>query len=102
MAQIKEGLAKSGSCYTADFQTNGKGQHGRVWESTQGQNLLCTYILELKQLDSTKTGRQPIKLAFQQPLHLAFEPFLMDLAKGRPKSSDQMISIGVTERQGVS
>jgi len=54
MGQIKEGLAKSGSCYTADFQTHGKGQHGRVWESSKGQNLLCSYILELKTLDTSK------------------------------------------------
>ena len=54
MAQIKEGLAKSGSCYTADFQTKGKGQHGRIWESSKGQNLLCSYILELKTLDALK------------------------------------------------
>jgi len=54
MAQIKEGMAKSGSCFRADYQTHGKGQHGRVWESSNGQNLLCSYILELKTLDISK------------------------------------------------
>lgn len=37
MEQVHQGLAISGSCYTADFQTNGKGQHGRVWESEKGK-----------------------------------------------------------------
>ena len=54
MAQIKEGMAKSGSCFRADYQTHGKGQHGRVWESSNGQNLLCSYILELKTLNISK------------------------------------------------
>jgi len=51
MEQIRLGQAISGSCYTTPFQTQGKGQHGRVWESEKGQNLLCTYVLELKQLN---------------------------------------------------
>lgn len=52
MEQIKQGLAYSGSCYRADYQTGGKGQHGRVWESNPGENLLCTYVLDLKQVKS--------------------------------------------------
>ena len=51
MEQIRLGQAISGSCYTTPFQTQGKGQHGRVWESEKGLNLLCTYVLELKQLN---------------------------------------------------
>jgi BirA family biotin operon repressor/biotin-[acetyl-CoA-carboxylase] ligase len=47
-------MAVSGSCYRADFQTQGKGQHGRVWDSESGQNLLCSYVLELKSLNPTK------------------------------------------------
>ena len=54
MEQIKAGKAISGSCYTTPFQTHGKGQHGRVWESEKGQNLLCSYVLELKSLNSSK------------------------------------------------
>ena len=42
MDQVHKGLALSGSCYTADFQTAGKGQHGRNWESEKGQNLIWT------------------------------------------------------------
>lgn len=54
MEQIKAGKAISGSCYNTLFQTHGKGQHGRVWESEKGQNLLCSYVLELKSLNPAK------------------------------------------------
>lgn len=54
MEQIKAGKAISGSCYNTPFQNHGKGQHGRVWESEKGQNLLCSYVLELKSLNPTK------------------------------------------------
>ena len=54
MEQIKAGRAISGSCYNTPFQTHGKGQHGRVWESEKGQNLLCSYVLELKSLNPAK------------------------------------------------
>jgi BirA family biotin operon repressor/biotin-[acetyl-CoA-carboxylase] ligase len=54
ISQVHERLAVSGSCYRADFQTQGKGQHGRVWGSEPGQNLLCSYVLELKSLNPAK------------------------------------------------
>ena len=54
ISQVHERLAVSGSCYRADFQTKGKGQHGRVWGSEPGQNLLCSYVLELKSLNPSK------------------------------------------------
>ena len=54
ISQVHQRMAVSGSCYRADFQTQGKGQHGRVWDSESGQNLLCSYVLELKSLNPTK------------------------------------------------
>lgn len=54
ISQVREQLAVSGSCYRADYQTQGKGQHGRVWDSEGGKNLLCSYVLELKSLNPTK------------------------------------------------
>ncbi len=85
MAQIKEGLAKSGSCYRADFQTQGKGQHGRVWESSKGQNLLCTYILELKQLDSTKKWVPEHQIGFSAAIALGIRDFYDALTNGDTK-----------------
>ena len=54
ISQVHQRMAVSGSCYRADFQTQGKGQHGRVWDSEPGENLLCSYVLELKSLNPSK------------------------------------------------
>ena len=75
MDQIKEGLAKSGSCYTADFQTHGKGQHGRTWESSKGQNLLCSYILELKKLDAHKNWAPTDQIGFSAAIAIGVRAF---------------------------
>ena len=80
MGQIKEGLAKSGSCYTADFQTHGKGQHGRVWESSKGQNILCSYILELKTLDTLKNWTPTDQIGFSAAIALGARAFFAAFA----------------------
>ena len=46
MEQIRNGQAISGSAYLADFQTKGKGQMHKFWESEAGQNILISYALE--------------------------------------------------------
>jgi len=85
MAQIKAGLAKSGSCYTADFQTNGKGQHGRVWESSKGQNLLCSYILELNTLDALKNWTPADQIGFSAAIALGARAFFAAFAGSETK-----------------
>ena len=85
MAQIKAGLAKSGSCYTADFQTNGKGQHGRIWESSKGQNLLCSYILELKTLDTLKNWTPTDQIGFSAAIALGARAFFAAFAGSKTK-----------------
>jgi len=85
MAQIKAGLAKSGSCYTADFQTNGKGQHGRVWESNKGQNLLCSYILELNTLDALKNWTPTDQIGFSAAIALGARAFFAAFAGSETK-----------------
>jgi len=85
MAQIKEGLAKSGSCFRADYQTHGKGQHGRVWESTQGQNLLCSYILELKEVDSLKNWSPKDQIGFSAAIALGIRAFFDAYTNGDTK-----------------
>jgi len=85
MTQIKEGLAKSGSCYTADFQTNGKGQHGRVWESSKGQNLLCSYILELNTLDALKKWTPADQIGFSAAIALGARAFFAAFAGSETK-----------------
>jgi BirA family biotin operon repressor/biotin-[acetyl-CoA-carboxylase] ligase len=78
-------LAKSGSCYTADFQTNGKGQHGRVWESTKGQNLLCSYILELNTLDALKNWTPADQIGFSAAIALGARAFFAAFAGSETK-----------------
>ena len=85
MDQIKQGLAKSGSCYTADFQTNGKGQHGRVWESAKGQNLLCSYILELNTLDALKNWTPADQIGFSAAIALGARAFFASFAGEQTK-----------------
>ena len=85
MAQIRAGLAKSGSCYTADFQTNGKGQHGRVWESSKGQNLLCSYILELNTLDTLKNWTPADQIGFSAAIALGVRAFFAAFAGSETK-----------------
>jgi BirA family biotin operon repressor/biotin-[acetyl-CoA-carboxylase] ligase len=85
MAQIRAGLAKSGSCYTADFQTNGRGQHGRVWESSKGQNLLCSYILELNTLDALKNWTPADQIGFSAAIALGARAFFAAFAGSETK-----------------
>lgn len=75
MAQIKEGLAMSGSCFRADYQTHGKGQHGRIWESSKGQNILCSYILELGKLDDLKKWTPTDQIGFSAAIALGIRAF---------------------------
>jgi len=91
MAQIKEGLAKSGSCYTADFQTNGKGQHGRIWESSKGQNLLCSYILELKTLDALKNWTPTDQIGFSAAIALGARAFFAAHRKPSKRSGMDLV-----------
>ena len=85
MAQIKEGMAKSGSCFRADYQTHGKGQHGRVWESSKGQNLLCSYILELKTLDKSKKWAPTDQNGFSAAIALGARTFFDAYTNGDTK-----------------
>ncbi len=85
MAQIKKGLAKSGSCFCADYQTHGKGQHGRIWESNKGQNLLCSYILELKELEPHKKWEPRDQIGFSAAIALGIRAFCDAYTKGETK-----------------
>ena len=85
MAQIKAGLAKSGSCFRADYQTHGKGQHGRIWESSKGQNILCSYILELEKLDDLKKWTPTDQIGFSAAIALGIRAFFEAHTNGDTK-----------------
>lgn len=78
IAQIHEGLAISGSCYTTQFQTNGKGQQGKKWASEPGQNLLCSYVLGVKQLKEAGIIANSLNLQQQFGLSVAIALGLTD------------------------
>ena len=85
MAQIKAGLAKTGSCFRADYQTHGKGQHGRVWESSKGQNMICSYILELKNLDVLKKWTPTDQMGFSAAIAVGARTFFAAFAGSETK-----------------
>jgi BirA family biotin operon repressor/biotin-[acetyl-CoA-carboxylase] ligase len=80
ISQVHQQLAVSGSCYRADYQTQGKGQHGRVWDSELGQNLLCSYVLELKSLDPTKNWGPEDQKGLSAAVAIGAKAFFKDQA----------------------
>lgn len=42
---IEKGNAKEGTLITADYQTHGRGQYGRNWDSQIGQNVIMSLVL---------------------------------------------------------
>src|SRR3954470_4845778 len=44
-AELAHDPASAGTVVTADLQTRGRGQHGRVWESPPGANVLLSALL---------------------------------------------------------
>ena len=54
MGIVHAGLAKHGMAWFAHDQTEGRGQQGKIWESTAGQNIALSIVL------------QPAKLFFQK------------------------------------
>ena len=43
---LKDKILDVGSVIMADFQTKGKGQRGKEWQSEPGENLLCSMIVQ--------------------------------------------------------
>jgi BirA family transcriptional regulator, biotin operon repressor / biotin---[acetyl-CoA-carboxylase] ligase len=85
MDLVHKGLALSGSCIRAHFQTQGKGQHGRNWESSAGLNLLCSYILELKQLNPVKIWAPSDQIGFSAAIALGVRSFFEGFARANTK-----------------
>lgn len=54
--------AQHGTAFLADYQTNGYGRRGRLWQAVQGQNLTFSIILCLP-ISGTITGMVPLAAA---------------------------------------
>jgi BirA family biotin operon repressor/biotin-[acetyl-CoA-carboxylase] ligase len=85
MNLVHKGLALSGSCFRAHYQTQGKGQHGRNWESSAGLNLLCSYVLELKQLKLDKIWTPADQIGFSAAVALGVHSFFQGYAGANTK-----------------
>ena len=85
MNLVHKGLALSGSCFRAHYQTQGKGQHGRNWESSAGLNLLCSYVLELKQLKLDKIWTPADQIGFSAAVALGVHSFFQGYAGSNTK-----------------
>lgn len=48
MRLINEGMAEHGVCIRADYQTEGKGQLGNIWQAQESKNLLISVVLDTK------------------------------------------------------
>lgn len=46
LAKVHAGLAEHGAVFFADEQTNGRGQRGKTWASTAGENIIMSVVLE--------------------------------------------------------
>jgi BirA family biotin operon repressor/biotin-[acetyl-CoA-carboxylase] ligase len=84
ISQIQQQMAVSGSCYRTDFQTHGKGQLGRVWDSEKGKNLLCSYVLSLadvqKPNENVKLWTPGHQMGLSFAVSLAVSDFYQTLA----------------------
>jgi BirA family biotin operon repressor/biotin-[acetyl-CoA-carboxylase] ligase len=79
---IQEGTAVSGSVYRADFQTSGKGQVSKFWESEKGQNLLCSYVIDWGAYEA-KGLKRPLfnqQVGFSMAISLALYAFFNEFA----------------------
>jgi BirA family transcriptional regulator, biotin operon repressor / biotin---[acetyl-CoA-carboxylase] ligase len=47
-AEVQAGLAGHGAVYFAEKQTSGRGQRGKTWTSTSGENIIMSVVLEPK------------------------------------------------------
>ena len=52
MQLIRDGKALSGAAIFALEQTNGKGQRGRIWESTVGENIMLTVVINAEEFSA--------------------------------------------------
>ena len=43
-ARLQSGEVKEGSAFLAEFQSEGRGQQGTVWESESGKNLIVSFV----------------------------------------------------------
>ncbi len=78
LRQLAEREAPAGSCIVADYQMEGRGQHGRSWISGPGQSLLFSVLLRPK-LSAAELGGLPSLIASLALLR-SLDPLELDLS----------------------
>ena len=64
MAQLQNGAPTHGTAWFAHMQTNGRGQHGKAWQSEAGQNIILSILLDTSTFDLSRPFELSIAMAF--------------------------------------
>ncbi|MDR2897229.1 MAG: biotin--[acetyl-CoA-carboxylase] ligase [Spirochaetaceae bacterium] len=85
--------APTGSIASAAFQSQGRGRiEGRIWNSSEGENLLCTAILRIQDLPLRSTNAFTLKIGLA--IAETFDHFLPEGAQTRIKWPNDVLFEG--------
>lgn len=63
MANVHAGLARHGNAYFSSIQTAGKGQRGKLWETSIGVNIALSIVLEAQMLNASQQFQLSVAVA---------------------------------------
>jgi BirA family biotin operon repressor/biotin-[acetyl-CoA-carboxylase] ligase len=63
MAKVHAGMAKHGNAYYSSIQTAGKGQRGKIWETSEGVNIALSIVLEVQLLNASQQFQLSVAVA---------------------------------------
>jgi BirA family biotin operon repressor/biotin-[acetyl-CoA-carboxylase] ligase len=63
MAKVHAGMAKHGDSYFTTYQTAGKGQRGKHWDTANGVNIALSLVLEVKLLNASQQFQLLVSVA---------------------------------------
>jgi BirA family transcriptional regulator, biotin operon repressor / biotin---[acetyl-CoA-carboxylase] ligase len=79
MARVRAGLAKHGNAFFAMEQLQGKGQHGKIWQTEPGNNIILSVVLQPQPL---RIGQQfQLSIAVALAMHDFFSSLAGDETK---------------------
>ena len=63
MARVHEGLSRHGNAYFSTIQTAGKGQRGKLWETSTDVNIALSIVLEVTTLNALQQFQLSVAVA---------------------------------------
>jgi len=63
MAKVHAGMAKHGDSYFSTYQTAGKGQRGKHWDTANGVNIALSLVLEVELLNASQQFQLLVSVA---------------------------------------